>query len=71
MLKDEINNFPLFCTKCIQKTLTSAKRLNISIITEPDPKTQGHMTLRDRALQGETECERTANCDKADMAVCP
>jgi Zn finger protein HypA/HybF involved in hydrogenase expression len=35
-----LENFPLFCPKCKQETVINAKRLNITIIREPDAKTQ-------------------------------
>ena len=31
-----LENFPLFCPKCKQESLVSAKQLNISVIKEPD-----------------------------------
>ncbi len=31
-----LENFPLYCPKCKQKTLISVKQMNISIIKEPD-----------------------------------
>ncbi len=36
----ELKNFPLFCPKCKNETLISAKKFNIEIITEPHAKTQ-------------------------------
>lgn len=36
----EIKNFPLFCPKCKQETLINIQQLNMSIIKEPDAKTQ-------------------------------
>lgn len=33
-------NFPLFCPKCKQETLIAVQKLNISVIKEPDAKTQ-------------------------------
>lgn len=33
-------NFPLYCPKCKQETLIKVKNLQITIITEPDAKTQ-------------------------------
>ena len=36
----ELKNFPLYCPKCKQETLIDVKGLNISVITEPDAKTQ-------------------------------
>mgnify|MGYP003761017445 CR=1 FL=1 len=36
----EIKNFPLFCPKCKQETLINVKQLNMSVIKEPDAKTQ-------------------------------
>lgn len=39
--KDTIlENFPLFCPKCKQETLIEARQFNISVILEPDAKTQ-------------------------------
>ena len=36
----ELKNFPLFCPKCKQETLIEVKQLNMTIIKEPDAKTQ-------------------------------
>ena len=36
-----LKNFPLFCPKCKQGQLINAIQLHISVITEPDAKTQG------------------------------
>ncbi len=36
----ELKNFPLFCPKCRQETLINVKQLNMSVIKEPDAKTQ-------------------------------
>ena len=36
----ELVNFPLFCPKCKGENLVSVKQLNISVIKEPDAKTQ-------------------------------
>nr|WP_294580896.1 cysteine-rich KTR domain-containing protein [uncultured Blautia sp.] len=36
----EIKNFPLYCPKCKQENLINVKKLNISVITEPDALTQ-------------------------------
>jgi len=33
-------NFPLHCPKCKQETLIDIKQLNMSVIREPDAKTQ-------------------------------
>lgn len=33
-------NFPLYCPKCRQESLINVKQLNISVIKEPDAKTQ-------------------------------
>jgi len=38
----ELINFPLFCPKCKQESLVNVKQLNMSVIKEPDAKTQGH-----------------------------
>jgi hypothetical protein len=35
-----LENFPLFCPKCKQETLIHVKQLNMSVIKEPDAKTQ-------------------------------
>jgi transcription elongation factor Elf1 len=36
----ELKNFPLYCPKCKQETLINVQQLNISVIKEPDAKTQ-------------------------------
>lgn len=36
----ELKNFPLFCPKCKQESLIQVKQLHISVIREPDAKTQ-------------------------------
>ncbi|MEF2653099.1 MAG: cysteine-rich KTR domain-containing protein [Blautia sp.] len=36
----EMKNFPLYCPKCKQENLINVKKLNISVITEPDALTQ-------------------------------
>jgi len=35
-----LENFPLFCPKCRKITVISVSRFNVSIIKEPDAKTQ-------------------------------
>ncbi len=35
-----LENFPLYCPKCRQKTLINVQQMNMSIIREPDAKTQ-------------------------------
>ncbi len=35
-----LKNFPLFCPKCRQETLINVRKLNITVIKEPDAKTQ-------------------------------
>ena len=35
-----LTNFPLFCPKCKTTSLVNVQKLNISIIKEPDAKTQ-------------------------------
>jgi len=35
-----IENFPLFCPMCKKETIINVKQLNISVIKEPDAKTQ-------------------------------
>ena len=36
----ELKNFPLYCPKCRQETLIEAKKFQITVIKEPDAKTQ-------------------------------
>jgi len=36
----ELKNFPLFCPKCKQETLINVKQFDLSVIKEPDAKTQ-------------------------------
>lgn len=36
----ELKSFPLFCPKCKQETLINIQQLNMSVIKEPDAKTQ-------------------------------
>jgi len=33
-------NFPLYCPKCKQESIIEAKELNITVMKEPDAKTQ-------------------------------
>lgn len=33
-------NYPLFCPKCKKETLITAKELNVTVLKEPDAKTQ-------------------------------
>ena len=35
-----LKNFPLFCPKCKQETLIRVNYLKVSVIKEPDAKTQ-------------------------------
>ena len=35
-----LKNFPLYCPKCKQESIINVQNLNISVITEPDAKTQ-------------------------------
>lgn len=35
-----LENFPLFCPKCKQETLINVKQMNMSVIKEPDARTQ-------------------------------
>ncbi|MCI9083628.1 MAG: conjugal transfer protein [Lachnospiraceae bacterium] len=35
-----LENFPLFCPKCRQETLINVQQMNMSVIREPDAKTQ-------------------------------
>ncbi|PCD90646.1 conjugal transfer protein [Enterococcus gallinarum] len=36
----ELKNFPLFCPKCRQEILIEITKFRITVITEPDAKTQ-------------------------------
>ena len=36
----ELKNFPLYCPKCKKTTLIKARNLHITVIKEPDAKTQ-------------------------------
>lgn len=36
----ELKKFPLYCPKCRQETLIEAKKLQVTIIKEPDEQTQ-------------------------------
>lgn len=36
----ELKNFPLFCPKCKKESLISVNELKMTIIKEPDAKTQ-------------------------------
>ncbi len=36
----ELINFPLYCPKCKQEMLINVKRLNTTVIKEPDAQTQ-------------------------------
>ena len=36
----ELRNFPLYCPKCREEVLINVKQMNLSIIKEPDAKTQ-------------------------------
>ena len=35
-----LENFPLYCPKCKQETLINVQQMNMSVIREPDAKTQ-------------------------------
>ena len=35
-----LENLPLFCPKCKQETIINVEQLNMSVIKEPDAKTQ-------------------------------
>lgn len=35
-----LDNYPLYCPKCKRETLVSAIKLKVTIIKEPDAKTQ-------------------------------
>ena len=35
-----LQNYPLFCPKCKQETLVNVQQMNITVIKEPDAKTQ-------------------------------
>lgn len=36
----EIKNFPLYCPKCRQESLINIEQFKVTVITEPDAKTQ-------------------------------
>ena len=36
----ELRNFPLYCPKCKQEVLIEVKDLQVTVIKEPDAKTQ-------------------------------
>jgi Zn finger protein HypA/HybF involved in hydrogenase expression len=36
----EMKNFPLYCPKCKQQNLIDIKQFTVTVITEPDAKTQ-------------------------------
>jgi Zn-finger nucleic acid-binding protein len=36
----KITNFPLYCPKCKQEVLVNVEKMNVTVITEPDAKTQ-------------------------------
>ena len=36
----ELKNFPLYCPKCKQESIVNVKQSNITVIEEPDAKTQ-------------------------------
>ena len=35
-----LENFPLYCPKCRRETLINVQQMNMSVIKEPDAKTQ-------------------------------
>ena len=35
-----LKNYPLYCPKCIQETLIEVENLQVTVIKEPDAKTQ-------------------------------
>ena len=35
-----LKNYPLYCPKCKQETLINVRQMNMSVIKEPDAKTQ-------------------------------
>jgi Zn finger protein HypA/HybF involved in hydrogenase expression len=35
-----LENFPLFCPKCKKESIISVRKMNITVIKEPDAKTQ-------------------------------
>lgn len=41
-------NFTLYCPKCKQETLINIKQMYMSVIKEPDAKTQSFYIYRDR-----------------------
>ena len=43
----ELKSFPLFCPKCKQETIINVKRQQLSVVGEPDAKTQSHTFQKD------------------------
>ena len=41
----ELKNYPLFCPKCKQETLIKAKKLQVTVIKEPDAQDAEPMNL--------------------------
>lgn len=35
-----LENFPLFCPKCKQESIIAVRKLNMSVVKEPDAQTQ-------------------------------
>ena len=40
----ELRNYPLYCPKCKKESLIDVKRLQVTVIKEPDAKTQSRWT---------------------------
>lgn len=36
----KLENFPLYCPKCKRETIINIKQMNVTVIKEPDAKTQ-------------------------------
>lgn len=47
MVREEtvLINFPLFCPKCKKETLVNVQKMNMSVIKEPDAKTQSRQPM--------------------------
>ena len=57
-----LENFPLFCPKCKQETLISAKDLNVAVIPQQIAESAGAVNGQD---------ERRINAPTVDSPACP
>ena len=56
--------FPLFCPKCKKETLFNVRNFNISIVTEPDAKTQSRWSFEYYSIW------LSAHCFKSELLPC-